>query len=104
MADPKLYENIIGLLGIAALPDDEKIKLVERMAKLVERRLILRLAKELGEEDMKQLEALGEGSEGAVEFLREKFPNLDAMALEEVGQMKREAVEVALAVDDRQKD
>ncbi|MDP3727756.1 MAG: DUF5663 domain-containing protein [bacterium] len=98
MADPKLAENIIQLLGLQALPDEEKVKLVERMAALVERRLIVRLANELGEEDTEKLEALGEGSEAAAAFLREKFSNLDAMALEEIENVKREAIEAAKAV------
>ena len=99
MADAKLSENIIQLLGLQALPDEEKVRLVERMAALVERRLTVRLANELDEEDTEKLVALGEGSEGAAAFLREKFSNLDVMALEEIENVKREALEAAKAVE-----
>ena len=99
MTDPKLSENIIKLLGLEALPDEEKVRLVERMAALVERRLIVRLAKELSDEDAKRLEALGPGTAAAAAFLREKFSGLDAMALEEIENVKREAVDAAKAVD-----
>lgn len=99
MADPKLSQNIIKLLGLEALPDEEKARLVERMAALVERRLTVRLAKELSDADAATLESLGPGSEAATAFLRDKFSNLDAMALEEIENVKREAVEAAKAAD-----
>lgn len=89
------------LLGIAALPDEEKIKIVERMANLVERRLILRLAKDLSDEDMDQLEALTErnAEDEAAALLRGKFPNLDAIVQEEIEAVKHEAVVVAKEID-----
>ena len=99
MADPKLSENIIKLLGLEALPDEEKVRLVERMAALVERRLTVRLAKDLSDEDVNRLESLGDGSEAATAFLREKFSNLDVIALEEIESVKREALEATKAIE-----
>lgn len=92
-----IEENIIELLGIAALPDEQKIKLVERMAGLVERRLLARLARDLSDEELKTLEGFDAGgkSESATAFLREKFPNLDDLVREEVERVKREALEAA---------
>lgn len=99
MADPELSQNIIKLLGLEALPDEEKARLVERMAALVERRLTVRLAKELSDADAAELESFVPGGEAAAAFLREKFSNLDAMALEEIERVKQEAVGVATAAD-----
>lgn len=96
-----MEQNIIQLLGIASLPEEEKAKLIERMARLVERRLILRLAKDLSDADMKAVEALSEkgDSDAAAAFLAERFPKLEEMVREEIQAVKREAVEVVQEID-----
>lgn len=96
MAKNILDENIINLLGIASLPDEQKMEIVERMSEIVERRVVLRLAESLSKEDMDQLARIGEKSpEEAAAFLREKNPHIDDLVREEVEKAKKEAMGVA---------
>lgn len=101
MPQKLVEENIIQILGIAALPDEQKIQLVERMAGLVEKRLLARLARDLSDEELKTLEGFEADGKGdsATAFLRKKFANLDDLVREEIERVKQEAVEVAEKVD-----
>lgn len=100
MAKSLFNKNIIEILGIGSMPDGEKIALVERMAELVERRVILRLAESMTQDDLAELEKLSEFSaEEAAAFLKEKNPHLEKIVVEEIETVKQDAARVAKEID-----
>lgn len=86
-----LQQNIIAALDIQNLPDDRKLGLIDKMAQLVEKRLLARLMENLSESDAKEFDKLGENNEEArTKFLQAKFPNFAEMMQEEIIRVKQE--------------
>ena len=57
--DKKLLEaNIIEALGLESLPDERKMKMVEMMATVVQKRLMLRVMEGMSEEDKDSFEKI----------------------------------------------
>ena len=85
-------ENLINLLGIENLPQEEKLRIVDKASELVQKRVVLRVVEGL-EMDKKQqfAEFLQKGDqEKLAEFLVAESPNLDTMIMEEIGKVKAE--------------
>ncbi len=96
--DKKFLEaNIIEVLGLEALPDERKIKMVQQMANLVQKRLMLRIMEQLTEEEKDEFEKILEGEDNidlaVAEFIQNKVPNFDEMVKEEIVKVKKELVE-----------
>lgn len=98
MIDQKvLQENIITALGLDKLPDEKKAKLVEKMSKLVEKRLILRLMDALTDEDFKEFEKMSDKDDKIkADFLTGKIPNIIDIIQEEVVKVKNEMLDAGL--------
>jgi hypothetical protein len=62
-------ENIFHQLGLESLPDDRKAAMLDRLAELVEKRVILRLVESLSEEDSAEAEKLSESPDELLPFL-----------------------------------
>jgi len=94
-------KSIIALLGIEALPDEEKVRLVHAMVDLIERRVMNRLAKALSAEDARRLDDLATGGDPEVlaVFFRDRCPNLEEILKEEIDTVKREALAIAREID-----
>lgn len=92
-----LEQNIIAELGLESLPEEQKISLLENMATLVQKRVMLRIMEILSEAEKDQfekfLEEKGEDAPEIAEFLREKIPNLDEVVKEEIIKLKKEVLE-----------
>lgn len=93
MAKTKDYlnENLISLLGLEALAADKKEAMLERMTDLVQKRLMLGLMKELSIEEGQSLEkAIEAEPKKALDFLADRFPDLEKRLLSEVAKLKEE--------------
>jgi hypothetical protein len=93
MAKAKDYlnENLISLLGLEALASDKKEAMLERMTDLVQKRLMLGLMKELSIEEGQALEkAIEAEPKKALDFLGDRFPDLEKRLIAEVAKLKEE--------------
>ena len=88
-----LQDNIIELLGLQTLPDERKQALVDKMTELVQKRLILRLMEQLADEDAKKMAELEQTPVEMMNFVSEKFPNLEDIVNEEIIKVKQEMFE-----------
>ncbi len=88
--------NIIEALGLESLPDEQKIKMVEMMSTVVQKRLMLRIMDQLSETDKNEFEKILGGKDAdlaAAEFIKNKVPNFDEMVQEEIIKIKQEMIE-----------
>jgi uncharacterized protein YbcC (UPF0753/DUF2309 family) len=100
-----LKENLISALGIESLSDEKKASLIEKMAELTEKRIILRLMEELPESAHQEFEKIaGEGDQIKIQFLQERVPNLREIIQEEVGKVKKEILEQGEKIDQELKE
>lgn len=92
-------ENIINVLGISALPDEQKIKIVEQASELVQKRLLLRIADSLSEEKRVELmQIIDSGEEaGLSNFLQNNCPRFADWFGEELLKVKQEMAGLANA-------
>lgn len=90
-----LNENIIGLLGLEALPDEEKLSLLNKMSELVWKRVLLRIMERFSEEEARELEAILNDEEKVFQYLSDKSPDFLDILKEEIVKIKAEMVEVA---------
>ncbi len=88
--------NIIEALGLESLPDEQKIKMVEMMSTIVQKRLMLRVMEQLSEPEKDAFEKVLGGKDAdlaAAEFIKNKVPNFDEMVQEEIIKIKQEMIE-----------
>jgi len=93
--------NIIEELGLESLPDEQKLRLLDKMASLVETRLMIRVGEKLSEAERAEFSNLmTEGdSEKIFAWLTVRGINVEEWLLEEVGRLKSELQEQTQAVD-----
>ena len=100
--------NIIALLGIESLSDERKISIVNRVNKLVQKKLLLRIMDFLDDEKTEEFERLvdslddveaGEAGSKLSAFFQANVPMLDTWLIEEVNQVKEALVGVAEGAD-----
>ncbi|MEK7125530.1 MAG: DUF5663 domain-containing protein [Patescibacteria group bacterium] len=92
-----LEQNIIAALGLASLPDERKAALIDKMAELVEKNLLVRIMEGLSEVDAKEFEAVAKGTdEEKVKFLMDKYPNFAEMMQEEIVNVKKAVLEAGV--------
>ncbi len=87
-------QNIIALLGIEALPDEKKVALLDQMADLVLKRVMLDVMTQLDGADAKKAEDLSDDSDKLMAFLSERF-DMPRLLSEETEKVKAELVENA---------
>jgi hypothetical protein len=85
-------QNIIAILGIQSLPDERKVEILNQMTDLLQKRLLVRMVKELSVDDQEKLaDTLEQGEELATQqFISEHFPDFPAWINEEVNNLKQE--------------
>lgn len=92
-----LEQNIIAALGLESLPDERKAALIDKMAQLVEKNLLVRIMEGLSEVDAKDFEAVAKGTdEDKVKFLMAKYPNFAEMMQEEIVNVKKAVLEAGV--------
>lgn len=88
-----LKENIITSLGLEALSDEEKAKMVERVLDLLQKRIMLRVTELLAAEDDTVLEELSGDFPRLITYIKTKVPNFDTILEEEVLSIKKELLD-----------
>src|SRR5262245_18800134 len=88
-------QNLISLLGIESLPNEQKIKIIDRVTTLVEKRLLLRILDFLSADLRGELEQLlkQNNQEAINTFISGNVPELSEWANEEVLAVKEELAE-----------
>ena len=89
---PINQQNIIAILGIETLPNAQKVAIVDKIATLVEKRLLVSIYKNLDALRQKELTGLLEGEDAAAlqEFLQHHVPDMAALLEEETNAVKQE--------------
>ncbi len=86
-----LQENIITKLGLDKLPTDAQADFILRMAKIIQKRIALRVVKLLPEVALDEYLKLADNDEvGANRFLSQKLPNYASMIEGEINKFKQE--------------
>ncbi len=85
-------ENIIAKLGLGDLPEEKRAELLDRMAQLVEKRVILRLMEALSEQDAAEAEKLADKPEELLAFMASKVPDIGAVIAEETEKVQKEII------------
>lgn len=93
--DFDVKQNIIAQLGLQELPEDKRAELIDQMAQLVERRVMLRLIDQLSGEDIAAITELEEKPEELLAFMAQRVPDITAIVAEEADKVKVEAVAAA---------
>lgn len=94
-----LRMNIIEELGLGALPEDEKDKMLRAMSETLGQRITLRAIEALSEADAQALtDLIDKDPDSAGQFLVERVPNFAEIVQDEVAEFKREMIERAGAV------
>ena len=89
-----LQQNIISALNLQALDDQKKIDLLDKMSEVIQKRLILRVLKEMDGENKKEFEKVLDSSPDKVaDFLQKVFPGFPKMVEEEIAKLKQELIE-----------
>lgn len=86
--------NIIKELGIENLPDEQKLRLLEKMAEVVESRLMIRIGEALTEDGRAEFSRLmTDGDQEKVfAWLDAKGVKIDEWLVEEISKMKSELI------------
>lgn len=93
-------QNLINILGIQSLPDEKKLKLIDDVTDLVQRRLLLRVLNSLPDKKRKEFEDLldTENQDAINIFFEQNAPDLPNWLIEEIGKIKQELGALAQAV------
>ena len=88
----QIEQDILKELGIDSLPPERQEEVLAAMTEAILKRIILRLAGELSEEQRGQLEAVGSSgdSEKISQFLTANIPNYETLIQEEVASFKKD--------------
>jgi hypothetical protein len=79
-------------LGIGSLPDDQKLRILEQSAKLVEGRTMVRLMNSLPEDKRDQLNGIiaSNKMEDLKQFIDKEAPDYEKWLIEEAKELKEE--------------
>lgn len=98
--DFDLKQNVVAQLGLQELPEDKRMELLDQMAQLVERRVMLRLIDQLSEDDIAAIAELEEKPSELLAFMAKSVPDITAIIAEEAEKVKAEAVQAAAEEED----
>jgi hypothetical protein len=87
-----LSTNIIARLGLQNLSEEKRLELLEHMAQLVEKRVILRLMEAMSEEDAAAAEKLADQPEELLKFLASRVPDVSSVIAEETAALQNELI------------
>ncbi len=92
-----IQTNIITELGLESLPSEKKAALLDKLAELVEKRVVVRILKGLSGADIKSYEKMAVQPDGQVQFLAKKVPNFIDLVQEELVEVKKELLNEVLS-------
>ncbi len=95
MANQNLLEkNIISELGLDGLSEERKTGLINKISALVEKRITLRLMREIDDNKTEELNELSDKSnEAKMKFLQDNIPNMEDIIEEEIIKVKGDIIE-----------
>ncbi len=82
--------NIITELNLEDLDNEKKIALIDKLAKLTERRVLLRILKGLTEEDIIEYEKIANNEDSKIKYLEQRIPDFINILQDEVVEVKKE--------------
>ncbi len=82
--------NIITELNLEDLDNEKKIALIDKLAKLAERRVLLRILKGLTEEDIIEYEKIANNEDSKIKYLEQRIPDFINILQDEVVEVKKE--------------
>lgn len=85
-------------LGLDTLPDEQRQSLEEKMAAVLESRIMNAVFMSLSDEDRVELEKKLDTDDEVIKFLKEKIPNFEILMAEEVANFKKDALALNEAV------
>ncbi len=88
-----LNENIIARLGLQKLPEEKRLRLLEKLTDIVLKRVTLRLMDSLPDSDVPTVNALADKPDELVAFLASKVDNLGAIFDEEIAAVKKSVID-----------
>jgi hypothetical protein len=90
----KLDDNFLKDIGLADLPEDQKLPMLKDIYDTLELRVGMRLAEQMTEEQMDEFEALVDGQDAggdaAKQWLETNFPGYKEVVAEELAKLKAE--------------
>ena len=94
-------QNIIAILGIQNLSDEQKLKIVEKVSDLVQKRLLARILGVLSQSDQEKFLSLlnNQQQQYLDDFLERHLPDLSVWLEEEINSVKSELAEWSASVD-----
>jgi hypothetical protein len=92
MKMPVDQKNIISILGIESLPDERKVQVVEKVADLVQKRLLVRILDSLDVKEYQEFtRVLDSNDSGRLEdFIVRNCPQMHEWLNEEISSVKQE--------------
>jgi len=90
-----LQSNIIELMGLEALPGEQKDALISQMQDLITIRVSNRVTEEMSDEDVGKLAEFENNPAGAMEFLANSVPGFEGVVQDEIVKLKAEMAAVA---------
>jgi len=84
--------DLIKELGLEGLPIEKQKEMLERMANVVNKRIILRAMDELSEDEVMEINSslVSLDTQEALSLLDEKIPNFDKIVSEEIAKFQEE--------------
>ncbi len=93
----KLDNNLLIEIGLAALPEDEKKKMLAHIYETLEMRVGVRLAEQMSDQQLDEFESFINNNDeaGALRWLETTFPSYKQVVADEFEKLKHEIREVA---------
>lgn len=91
-----LATNIIGELGLEALPEERRVEIINKLTDLVQQRVMLHIAEKMSDTDAEELQKLmtekGETDPAVMTFITEKIPGIPSVIRDELITVKKELI------------
>jgi len=90
-----INRNIVNLLHLDLLKEDDRVRIINRMSDLVQKRVVIKIVEFLKENEIEKLVKLlaDNTDEEIMRFLDDKVPHLEEIILFEVNKLKVESQE-----------
>lgn len=91
----KLDNNLLIEIGLGALPDEEKKKMLAHIYDTLETRVGMRLAEQMSEQQLQEFEQVANDEVAALKWLETTFPGYKEVVADEFEKLKSEVAQVA---------
>lgn len=91
----KLDNNLLTEIGLGALPEEEKKKMLAHIYDTLETRVGMRLAEQMSEQQLQEFEQVANDEAAALKWLETTFPGYKEVVADEFEKLKLEVKQVA---------